>query len=77
VVDVRGVSEFEIGHIEGAINLFIGKLNQNLEKISKDRPVIVHCQTGARSAIAYSLLRAKGFENVYNYAGGWKDWQEG
>jgi hydroxyacylglutathione hydrolase len=77
VVDVRGVSEFEKGHIKGAINLFVGKLNQNLEKISKDRPVIVHCQTGARSAIAYSFLRASGFENVYNYAGGWKDWQEG
>ena len=76
VIDVRGASEFKNGHIEGAKNLYVGKLNQNLDQISKERPVIVHCMSGSRSAIAYSLLKANGFDNVYNYAEGWEDWQK-
>ncbi|WP_439483781.1 MBL fold metallo-hydrolase [Cyclobacterium plantarum] len=74
VIDVRGASEYKKGHIEGAKNLFVGKLDQNLDKVSRDKPVIVHCQSGGRAAIAYSLLRANGFDNVSNYAGGWEDW---
>ncbi|MDO9551372.1 rhodanese-like domain-containing protein [Rhodonellum sp.] len=74
VIDVRGVSEFKKGHIEGADNLFLGKLYQNLDKVSKDKPVIIHCQGGARAAIAYSVLKANGFDNIENYAGGWNDW---
>ncbi|MGY6743492.1 MAG: MBL fold metallo-hydrolase [Cecembia sp.] len=74
VVDVRGVAEYKKGHIEGADNVFVGKLPQNLDKISKDQPVIIHCQAGGRSAIAYSILKANGFDNVENYAGGWADW---
>lgn len=76
ILDVRGVSEFKKGHIEGAENLFVGKLTDNLHKVSKDKPVIVHCQSGGRSAIAYSILRAHGFDNVENYAGGWVDWSQ-
>jgi hydroxyacylglutathione hydrolase len=76
VIDVRGASEFKNGHIEGADNLFVGKLMDNLDKVSKDKPVIVHCQGGARAAIAYSILRANGFDNVENYAGGWVDWSK-
>jgi hydroxyacylglutathione hydrolase len=74
VVDVRGASEFNQGHIEGAVNLFVGKLPQNLDKVSKDKPVIIHCQAGGRAAIAYSILKANGFDNILNYAGGWNDW---
>lgn len=76
IIDVRGVSEFKKGHIEGADNLFVGKLTDNLDKISKDKPVIVHCQSGGRAAIAYSILRANGFENVENFAGGWEAWSK-
>jgi len=74
IVDVRGVSEYKKGHIEGADNLFVGKLPQNLDKIAKDKQVIIHCQSGGRAAIAYSILKANGFDNVLNYAGGWVDW---
>ena len=74
VVDVRGVAEYKKGHIEGALNLFVGKLPQNLDKISKDKPVIIHCQSGGRSAIAYSILKSNGFDNIQNYAGGWAEW---
>jgi hydroxyacylglutathione hydrolase len=74
VVDLRAASEFQKGHIEGAEHIFVGKLTQNLDKISKDKPVIIHCQSGARSAIGYSILAANGFDNILNYAGGWAEW---
>ncbi|SIS72788.1 MBL fold metallo-hydrolase [Belliella pelovolcani] len=74
IVDVRGAAEFKKGHIEGAENHFVGKLDQNLGKIAKDKPVIIHCQSGARAAIAYSVLVANGFDNIQNYAGGWADY---
>lgn len=74
IVDVRGAAEFKKGHIDGAENHFVGKLDKNLDKISKDKPVIIHCQSGARAAIAYSVLTANGFDNIQNYSGGWADW---
>lgn len=74
LIDIRGKSEFKEGHIEGAVNLFIGTLDENFEKIAKDKEVIIYCNSGNRSAVAYSLLVANGFENISNYAGGWSDW---
>lgn len=74
IVDVRGASEYEAGHIPGAVNVFVGTLQDNLDKISKDRQVVIHCQAGDRSAIAYSVLAKKGFKNVKNFSGGMKEW---
>lgn len=72
-MDLGAASEFQKGHIEGAEHIYVGKLTQNLDQISKDKPVIIHCQSGARSAIGYSILAAHGFDNVLNYAGGWAE----
>ncbi|NBA84391.1 MBL fold metallo-hydrolase [Emticicia sp. CRIBPO] len=77
VVDVRGITEYEAGHIDGAINLFVGTLGDNLDKISKDKQVVVHCQAGDRSAVACSLLAKNGFKNVKNFSGGMKEWLAG
>lgn len=74
VVDLRGATEYNSGHISGAENVFIGTLEQNLDKIRKDSPVVVHCQAGDRSSIGYSLLVKNGFTNVKNYSGGISDW---
>lgn len=76
VVDVRGASEYKAGHVKGADNVFVGTLPDNLSKISKDKQVIVYCQSGDRAAIAYSLLRKHGFDTVKNYSGGMKEWKE-
>jgi len=76
IIDVRGSTEFNAGHIEGAEHVFVGTLNANLDKISKDKQVVIHCQAGDRSTIAYSILRRNGFENVKNYSGGMKEWLE-
>ena len=76
IVDVRGKTEFEEGQVEGAENVFVGTLPQNLDKISREKQVVIHCQSGDRSAIAYSVLRKNGFNNVKNYSGGMKEWRE-
>src|SRR5690606_24740655 len=76
IVDVRGEEEYKAGHVEGADHVFIGTLQQNIDKINKEKQVVIHCQSGDRAAIAYSLLRAKGFENIKNYSGGMKEWKD-
>ncbi len=74
IIDVRGAAEYEAGHMAQAENVFVGTLPDNLHKVSKDKPVIIHCQAGDRSAIAYSILAKNGFENVKNFSGGMKEW---
>jgi hydroxyacylglutathione hydrolase len=74
IVDVRGLTEYKEGHIPGADHVFAGTLDNNLDKISREKPVVILCQAGDRSAIAYSLLKKKGFDNIKNYAGGMKEW---
>lgn len=76
LIDMRGVSEFNTGHIEGATNLFVGTLLQNLDKIPKDQPVVLHCQGGDRATIGYSLLAQQGYTQIANYNGGINDWVE-
>lgn len=76
VVDIRNETEYKDGHIAGADHVFIGTLPEHLDQISKDRPVVIHCQAGDRSSIGYSLLRKHGFENISNYSGGMKEWKE-
>jgi hydroxyacylglutathione hydrolase len=74
VIDLRGVAEYNSGHIAGATNVFVGTLLQNLDKVPKDKPVIIHCQGGDRAAIGYSLLVKEGYTNVSNYSPGISEW---
>ena len=74
VLDVRNNTEFKDGHIPDAQHIFIGKLEDRIEEVPRDKAVVVHCQSGYRSAIAMSMLLRNGFDNVKNYAGGWAEW---
>lgn len=74
VLDVRGRSEWEAGHLPGVGNIPVGYLTEHLDELPRDRPLVLHCQTGARSAIAASVLRAHGLDNVLNVQGGYADW---
>lgn len=76
IVDVRGVNEYKISHVPGAKHVFVGTLPENLDEIPRDKKIILHCQSGDRTTIAYSLLRRNGFDNVINYPGGMKEWEE-
>ena len=74
VVDLRGTTEYKQGHINGADHVFIGTLLHHLDKISKDKKVVIHCQGGDRSTIGYSLLAANGYTNVMNYSDSVNGW---
>jgi hydroxyacylglutathione hydrolase len=74
LVDLRGASEFKTGHIAKAENIFVGTLPDHLDEVSKDRKVIIHCHSGDRSSIAYSILAKNGFTNILNFGGGMNEW---
>ena len=74
VIDLRGATEYNTSHIKGTENVFIGTLEQNLEKIKKDQQVVIHCQSGDRATIGYSLLIKHGYKNIKNYSGGINEW---
>lgn len=76
IIDVRGVSEYKEAHIQGVENIFVGTIQDNLEKIDKNKEVVIHCQSGARAAIAQSVLARNGVENVKVYPGGMEEWIE-
>ena len=76
VVDVRSRVEWDAGHLPGVPNIPAGYLAERIGELPDDRPLIVHCQTGARSAIAASLLESLGRTNVVNLTGGFAAWQQ-
>lgn len=76
IVDVRGSSEYKLNHIPSADNIFVGTLADNLDKIDKDKRVVIHCQSGVRATVAYSILRKNGFDNIKNYSAGMNEWEK-
>ena len=75
MLDVRGQAEWTAGHLPDVANIPLGYLTDRLTEIPRDKPLVLHCQAGARSAIAASLLRMHGFDNVLNLSGGFADWE--
>lgn len=70
LIDVREPHEFEIANLGGEL-IPLGNLVNEVEKIRKDVPVIIHCRSGARSAAAVNELERRfGFDNLYNLKGG-------
>jgi rhodanese-related sulfurtransferase len=78
VLDVREESEYKAGHVLNAKLIPLGKLNERIGELEKyrDKPVVVVCRSGARSANACALLGKQGFAEVYNLAGGMMAWQK-
>lgn len=75
LIDVRSNEEWNAGHIEQAEHFFLGRLPDRLNQLSPDDTIVVHCRSGARSAIAVSVLQAAGFKNVVNLTGGYLAWK--
>lgn len=75
VLDVRGRSEYDEAHIDGALNIHLGHLERRAAEIPAGSTIITHCQGGYRSTIACSVLRRLGFDSVVNLAGGFEAWQ--
>ncbi len=74
IVDVRTTSEFREGHIKGSKNMPLDTISASVETIKKfQKPIIVCCRSGMRSAQAASILKNNGIE-VMN-GGGWESLQ--
>jgi hydroxyacylglutathione hydrolase len=76
VLDVRRAAEFKEGHIAGARNIAHTRLLSRLAEVPKDRPILVNCRSGARSARSCSLLQKHGYQCT-NLAGGMLAWEQG
>lgn len=73
-VDVREPHERLARSIPGTLHIPLGRLPRSLHAIDPAKPVIVHCKSGVRSAMACELLRRMGFREVYNLRGGIDAW---
>lgn len=74
VIDVRGLQEWQEGHLPNAEHVMLGYLQQAAPRLTPDKPVVVHCLTGGRSAIGASILQANGIPTVINMVGGIREW---
>jgi hydroxyacylglutathione hydrolase len=75
VVDVRTPGEWEAAHIERSTNVPLSRLTDGLGELVADRPTIVYCMSGYRSAIAASVLQRAGFTQVFDLVGGLPAWE--
>lgn len=77
VVDVRTPDEYNAGHLQNAINININDSNfdNSITKLDKNKPVFVYCLSGSRSDYAARSMRASGFKEVYDLAGGMMKWR--
>ena len=76
VVDVRDPGEYASGHVIGAKNVPLVRLEGGELPKRKDKPVIVYCDTGDRAGKAVAELKKQGFERVVNLTGGLRAWQQ-
>ena len=75
LIDIREAYEKEICNIGGEL-IPMGDVMGSLEKISKNKPVVLHCRSGKRSAAMVMHLGTMGFDNLYNLKGGILAWAD-
>lgn len=75
IIDARDAGQFSKSHIPGAVNIEWRKVLEQRAKISKDKMVLIYCNTGSLSAQAGFALRVAGYENVKILQGGYEEWK--
>ncbi len=75
LVDVREPSEYQSGHIPNAINIPLRTLAHSLPEVPRDRPVVVYCSTGYRSAMGVMTLHLLGYDNVQGFPPSFAAWK--
>jgi rhodanese-related sulfurtransferase len=77
ILDVREDKEYASGHIPKARHIPLGQLAGRIQELDKfkNKPILVTCRSGQRSARACGMLKKAGFETVYNQAGGIMAWE--
>jgi hydroxyacylglutathione hydrolase len=74
VLDVRAADEYAEGHVPGAVNIPLGELPERAGELPQ-RPIVVHCEGGYRSAVASSLLQAAGRRKITDMCDGFAGWK--
>lgn len=75
LVDVREPAEYGAGHIPDAINIPLRSLAQHLDQIDRNRPVVLYCSSGYRSAMGVVALHLLGYDNVQGFPPSFGGWQ--
>jgi rhodanese-related sulfurtransferase len=75
LIDVRRPHEYEAGHIPGARHIELNLLQDEAARLGADKPIVVYCRSGERSAMAAEALRDGGFD-AHSLAGGIEAWSE-
>ncbi|MCW3787109.1 FAD-dependent oxidoreductase [Plebeiibacterium sediminum] len=76
VIDIRTPEEVSIEAIEDSVNIELDKLRENLDRIPKDKKIMIYCGVGLRGYVAARILKQNGFEDVYNLSGGLKVYKQ-
>lgn len=78
LLDVRDDNEWAVGRLPNARHIRLAELTKRLSELEKykDKPVVVYCRSGHRSARACALLKKSGFSNPNNLAGGIMAWEQ-
>jgi rhodanese-related sulfurtransferase len=75
LIDVRELSEYRLGYIPNAINIPLRTLVQNLDRIPRDRPVVMYCASGYRSAMGVMTLHLLSYEKVQGFPPSFAGWK--
>ncbi|MCG8410686.1 MAG: CoA-disulfide reductase [Bacteroidales bacterium] len=75
ILDVRTPDEYELGSIEGSVNIELDQIRNRLDEIPTDKKIIIYCGVGLRGYFAARILMQKGFKQVYNLSGGYKTYE--
>ncbi|WP_421919116.1 FAD-dependent oxidoreductase [Marinifilum sp.] len=75
ILDVRTPDEYELGKIEGSVNIEVDQIRNRLDEIPKNKKIIIYCGVGLRGYFAARILMQKGFTEVYNLSGGYKTYE--
>lgn len=75
LVDVRQQAEWISGHAKSAVHIPLGEISTRMQELPDDKPLVVICASGNRSAMAATKLAKSGFDTVYNFSGGMGAWQ--
>lgn len=78
ILDVRTPAEFKQGHLPNARNMdfFGGRFDQDVQQLPRDKPILLYCRSGKRSAGAAEILKEAGIKNVIHMRDGMNAWEK-
>lgn len=72
IIDVRTTHEYQLQHIEGALNIPVDEIRERLDEIPHDKELLLYCAIGLRGYVAARILMQHGYKRVRNLSGGFK-----